>query len=136
MSEEKESPKKKTSPFSRKSKKPKFQRQESWRYKRVKKNWRRPRGIDSKMRKKVKGWPPSPNKGYGSPRDVRGTHPSGFQEVIVMNVNDLEKVDPEREAIRIGHTVGDRKRTEIVSRAREMEIYILNPREMKELEEI
>ena len=35
-------------------KKPKFRRQESWRYKRVPDKWRRPHGIDSKMRKKVK----------------------------------------------------------------------------------
>ena len=47
-------------------KKPRFRRQESWRYKRVGDTWRRPHGIDSKMRKKVKGWPPSPCPGYRS----------------------------------------------------------------------
>ncbi|MDH5440311.1 MAG: eL32 family ribosomal protein, partial [Candidatus Bathyarchaeota archaeon] len=78
----------------KKRKKPKFERQESWRYKRIKENWRRPRGIDSKMRKKVKGWPPSPNKGYRSPREIRNLHPSGLREVRVMNVRDLDKVEP------------------------------------------
>src|SRR5438034_580225 len=34
-----------------KESKPEFGRQESWRYKRVKENWRRPRGVTSKMRK-------------------------------------------------------------------------------------
>jgi large subunit ribosomal protein L32e len=116
---------------SKKRKKPKFKRQESWRYKRVKENWRRPRGLDSKMRKKVKGWPPSPNKGYRSPRESRDLHPSGLREVRVMNVGDLDNVDPKSEAVRIGHRVGDRKRIEIINRAREMGIHVLNPKEIE-----
>jgi large subunit ribosomal protein L32e len=40
-----------------KKRKPEFRRQESWRYKRVGESWRRPKGLDSKMRKEVKGWP-------------------------------------------------------------------------------
>ena len=115
----------------KKRKKPKFERQESWRYKRIKENWRRPRGIDSKMRKKVKGWPPSPNKGYRSPREIRNLHPSGLREVRAMNVRDLDKVEPESDAVRIGHRVGDRKRIEIINRAREMGIHILNPKEIE-----
>ena len=66
-----------------KDKRPDFKRQESWRYKRVKENWRRPRGIDSKMRKKVKGWPRSAEVGYRSPKETRGLHPSGYEEVLV-----------------------------------------------------
>ena len=135
MSEEKETSKKKTSAALKKRKKPKFQRQESWRYKRIKENWRKPRGLDNKMRKKVKGWPSSPNKGYRNEKGVRGIHPSGFREVMVANINDLEKVNREYEAIRIAHTVGERKRTEIVNKAKEMGIHILNPREMRELKE-
>ena len=50
-------------------KKPKFRRQESWRYKRVTDRWRKPHGIDSKMRKKIKGWPASPTTGYRSPKE-------------------------------------------------------------------
>lgn len=115
-------------------KKPKFRRQESWRYKRLKENWRKPKGLDNKMRKKVKGWPPSPNVGYRTQKMIRGLHPSGFKEVRVFNIEDLDKIDPKTEAIRIAHTVGARKRIEIVNRAKEMEIHILNPREMKELE--
>lgn len=118
-----------------KGKKPNFRRQESWRYKRIKENWRRPRGIDSKMRKKVKGWPLSPGTGYRSPKEARGLHPSGYAEVLVHNVDDVEKVDPETQAIRIGHTVGGRKRVDISARAKERGIRILNPREERELEE-
>lgn len=118
-----------------KNKKPDFRRQESWRYKRVKESWRRPRGIDSKMRKKVKGWPKSPRVGYRGPKEARGLHPSGYMEVLVHNVDDVDGVDPKTQAIRIAHTVGARKRVEISARAKEREIHILNPREEEALRE-
>jgi len=118
-----------------KHKKPDFKRQESWRYKRVKENWRKPRGIDSKMRKKVKGWPPSPEAGYRGPKKIRGLHPSGYAEVRVQTVDDLINIDPEMQAIRIARTVGAKKRVEISVRAEERGIHILNPRRVKELEE-
>ena len=112
-----------------KGNKPKFRRQESWRYKRLKENWRRARGIDNKMRKRIKGWPKSPRVGYRGPREARGLHPSGYKEVLVHNADEVEKVDPETQAVRIAHTVGARKRVEITARSHERGIHILNPRE-------
>ena len=113
---------------------PKFRRQESWRYKRVTDRWRRPHGIDSKMRKKVKGWPASPTTGYRSPKKTRGLHPSGFVETRVQTVEDLGRVDPELQAIRIARTVGGRKRVEIMALAEEKGIHVLNPRKTREPE--
>jgi len=110
-----------------KSKKPKFRRQESWRYKRVSEVWRRPDGTDSKMRRKVRGWPKSAEIGYRGPRKARSLHPSGYQEILVRNVDDLAKVDPKTQAIRIAHTVGMKKRADIFLRAGERHIYVLNP---------
>jgi len=110
-----------------KAKKPKFRRQESWRYKRVSEVWRKPDGIDSKMRSKIKGWPKSAETGYRGPREARYVHPSGFREVLVRNVDDLADIDPQTQAVRIAHTVGLKKRAEISSRAGERSIYVLNP---------
>jgi large subunit ribosomal protein L32e len=110
-----------------KSKKPKFRRQESWRYKRVSEVWRKPDGIDSKMRRKVKGWPKSAEIGYGGPKIARGLHPSGYEEVLVRTVDDLGKVDPKTQAVRIAHTVGMKKRADISIRAGEKGVRILNP---------
>ena len=106
---------------------PKFIRQESWRYVRVKENWRRPRGIDSKMRLKLKSRPALVSVGYGSPRKVRGLHPSGKREVLVHNVEELERINPEVEVARIAHTVGLRKRIQILERAKDLGITVLNP---------
>jgi large subunit ribosomal protein L32e len=116
------------------NKKPKFRRQESWRYKRVTDRWRRPHGIDSKMRKKIKGWPASPTTGYRSPKKIRGIHPSGFVETRVVTLDNLIGIDPELQAIRIAHTVGGRKRVEILTRAEEKGIHVLNPRTPRESE--
>ena len=113
-------------------KKPKFRRQESWRFKRVTDKWRKPHGIDSKMRKKIKGWPASPTTGYRSPKKTRGIHPSGFIETRVTTVDDLIGIDPELQAIRIARTVGGRKRVEILTRAEEKGIHVLNPRTTRE----
>lgn len=110
----------------RKSKKPKFRRQEWFRYKRLGEKWRRPKGIHSKMRRKFKYRPPVVSVGYRSPAKVRGLHSSGFQEVLIYNPDQLEGVDPKIQAVRIGATVGYRKRLEIEKRAAELGVHVLN----------
>jgi large subunit ribosomal protein L32e len=114
-----------------KGKKPKFRRQESWRYKRVSEVWRKPDGVDSRMRKRKRGWPKSVEVGYRGPKAARGLHPSGYAEVLIRTVDDVDKVDPKTQAIRIAHAVGARKRIEITARAREKGIHVLNPREVE-----
>lgn len=106
---------------------PDFVRQESWRYARLKENWRRPRGKTSRVRLEEGGWPRRVKVGYGKPKLVRGLHPSGFQEVLVSRPKDLEGIDPHKQAIRISHTVGLRKRLKILEMAQGLGIRVLNP---------
>ena len=118
-----------------KNKKPKFIRAESWKYDRFSLSWRKPRGLDNKIRRKIKGWPPGPSMGYKGPKIARFLHPSGYREVIVFNVPDLSTIDPATQAARISHTVGKRKRALIIAEAKNLSIKILNLKVSKETEE-
>lgn len=104
-----------------------FVRGESWRYKRLKDSWRGPAGIDNKMRLGKKGWPPRVLVGYRSPRVIRGLHPSGFEDALVHNPEEVASVDPERQAIRIARAVGARKRRIIIEEAKRRGVRVLNP---------
>ncbi|MDR0767623.1 MAG: 50S ribosomal protein L32e [Methanosarcinales archaeon] len=110
-----------------KGKKPSFQRQCHHKFKRLTNVWRRPRGLQSKQRRGYKGKGAIATVGYGSPVLTKGLHPSGYDEVMVHNVDDLVLVDPEIEAVRIGGKVGGKKRAAIVEKCKEFNIKVLNP---------
>ena len=114
-----------------KKKRPHFKRYESWRFVRLKDIWKKPRGIDNKMRTELQGWPKSVKIGYRGPAAVRGLHSSGMEEVMVWNVKDVAKVDPETQVARIGGSVGGKKKETILAKAEELKIRILNPGAMK-----
>jgi large subunit ribosomal protein L32e len=110
-----------------KARRPEFLRQEWHRRKRLQgAKWRRPRGMHSKMRQHYRYRGNVVSIGYGSPKDARYLHPSGFREVMVHNVKDLERINPETEAARVAHKVGMRKRLEIEAKADELKIRVLN----------
>lgn len=107
---------------------PRFVRNESWRYVKIKEQWRRPRGKDNKMRTIVKGWPRRVKIGYRGPAEARGLHPSGFRDVRVNTVKELEGLNPEIDAVRFASSLGGRKKSELLRRANELGLKVLNPR--------
>ncbi len=118
-----------------KANKPKFIRLESWRYKRIKSGWRWPRGR-SRMRKRRRGYPVLPSIGFGISKSLRNLHPSGFREVLIRRPEDLDKVDPKKEAVRIAAGIGEKKRRGLIERATNMNFKILNPGTIEEMAEI
>ncbi len=117
-----------------KSKKPQFRQTDSHKKKKLADYWRRPDGIHNKTRYALHGKTPLVEAGYGSPALVRGLHPSGFEEVVVNNIKELEALNSEKQAARIAHTVGSKKRSLIETRAREMGLKVLNPGRREEEE--
>lgn len=109
------------------SKKREFKRQQKHKHNKLKNaSWKKPVGKHSKVRLKLKSAKPMPTVGYRTPKQIRGLHPSGYEDVLVHNTDDLEDLDPETEAARIGSTVGGRKREKIIEKADEEDIKVLN----------
>ncbi|OYT57102.1 MAG: 50S ribosomal protein L32e [Desulfurococcales archaeon ex4484_217_2] len=108
-------------------KRPRFLRHLWWKFAKFDEVWRKPRGIDNKMRQKLKGYPPVVSVGYRGPKLVRELHPTGRRIVIVHNVKELEKVDKEKDIVYIASTVGRRKRAEILEKAKQLGVKVANP---------
>ena len=108
------------------ARRPPFRRQEWFRYKKFGDEWRKPQGGQSKLRRHFGYRWNLPSAGYRGPREVRGLHPSGFQEVLVHSPRQLEGIDPAKQAVRIAGGVGTRKRELIEKACEERKIRVLN----------
>jgi large subunit ribosomal protein L32e len=93
----------------------------------VKVNWRRPRGVTSRMRKEKNGWPQLVKVGHGSPSNLRGRHPRGLDERLVHNESDLEGLNSKQHIVRLSATLGERRRLILLDRIKSLNIHIANP---------
>jgi large subunit ribosomal protein L32e len=107
---------------------PEFHRQQWFRYVRLGDEWRKPVGSHSKSRRSWGYRPANVKGGYRGPVAARNLHPSGFEEVRVFNVDELAAIKPDTQAVRIGGTVGAKKRGDIMKKADELGIRVLNRR--------
>eukprot|EP00197_Chlamydomonas_leiostraca_P007887 CAMPEP_0202861228 /NCGR_PEP_ID=MMETSP1391-20130828/2687_1 /ASSEMBLY_ACC=CAM_ASM_000867 /TAXON_ID=1034604 /ORGANISM="Chlamydomonas leiostraca, Strain SAG 11-49" /LENGTH=133 /DNA_ID=CAMNT_0049540579 /DNA_START=64 /DNA_END=465 /DNA_ORIENTATION=- len=105
-----------------------FDRHQSDRKLAVKPSWRRPKGIDNRVRRRFKGALPMPNIGYGSNNKTKHLLPIGFQKFVVSNVKDLELLMMHNRtfAAEVAHNVSALKRKAIVERARQLNVKITN----------
>merc|ERR1711920_672124 len=106
----------------------KFPRFQADRFKRMNQAWRKPRGIDGRVRRKFKGSTLMPSIGYGSNKKTRFRLKNGFYKFIVQSPADLEMLlmHNEKYAVEIAHNIGAKKRKEIVERADQLRLYVTN----------
>merc|ERR1711990_1281954 len=107
----------------------KFARHQADLFKRISRTgWRKPKGIDGRVRRRFKGALPMPNIGYGSDKKTRNVHPNGFKSVVVSNVAELEMLMMHNRtyAATVAHSVSSRIRREIVERAEQLAIKVTN----------
>ncbi|CEG38689.1 60s ribosomal protein l32-1-like [Plasmopara halstedii] len=92
-------------------------------------SWRRPKGIDGRVRRKFKGAIKMPNIGYGSNKKTRHLLPNGFLKFVVNNVAELEVLlmHNRKYCAEIAHNVSGRKRREIIERAEQLNVRVTNP---------
>jgi len=119
----------------KKKRKPQFRADQAHRWVRLQDRWRKVRGIDSYTRQKKKGRIAMVSPGYRSPKAIRYLHPSMFEEVLVHRPADLEGLDADTQAVRIGATVGARKRQLILAEADAKLLRVLNPGTTEEIGE-
>ncbi len=108
-----------------KSRKPKFRYQDSHKFKRVKTSWRRPRGLQSKIRMHIRGHQKEVAVGYKSPALVRGLHGKGLAEVYVSTIKDLEGLK-KTDGVLVSGKVGTKRRLEILKACMEKGLTVLN----------
>lgn len=106
-------------------KRPRFIRQNKLQ-KGLKRKWRKPKGIHSKMRSGIRGKAAIVQAGYSSPKQVRGFHKSGLKPVIINTMKELEKINAKTEGAVIASKTGLKKKIEIVKKASEKGIKLLN----------
>ncbi|KAJ1555467.1 60S ribosomal protein L32 [Cladochytrium tenue] len=106
----------------------KFFRFQSDLYKRLDASWRKPRGIDNRVRRRFRGNIPMPKIGYGSNAKTRHLLPNGFKKFLVSNVRDLELLMMHNRtyAAEIAHNVSARNRVAIVERAKQLDVKVTN----------
>ncbi|KAF2706079.1 60S ribosomal protein L32-A [Pleomassaria siparia CBS 279.74] len=105
-----------------------FNRHQSDRFKCVDPSWRKPKGIDNRVRRRFKGQAAMPKIGYGSNRKTRHLMPSGHKAFLVNNVRevDLLLMHNQTFAAEISHAVSARKRIEIITRAKQLGVKVTN----------
>ncbi|KRX47956.1 60S ribosomal protein L32, partial [Trichinella murrelli] len=106
----------------------KFTRHQCDRYRKLKPNWRKPKGIDNRVRRKFKGQRRMPNIGYGSRRVTKHMLPNGFRKVLVHNARELDMLLMQNRfyCAEIAHSVSSKKRKAIVEKANQLSIRLTN----------
>merc|ERR1719258_41605 len=100
------------------------------RFMRVDKSWRKPIGIDSRVRRRFKGQYLMPSIGYGTKAGDRHRckDQKNFKKFVVNNLAELEVLMMNNRVFcaEIGHSVSAKKIKAIVERAEQLDVHVTN----------
>jgi len=110
-----------------------FNRFECDRHIRMDRSWRRPRGIDCRVRRKYRGALRTPKCGYGSNKLTRHLLPNYKKKFVIHNLEELDclLMNNDKYCAEISSTVGAPKRIQILRRAKELGVVVTNSKSVK-----
>merc|ERR1712098_496147 len=90
--------------------------------------WRKPHGIDCPARRRYKGAIRMPKIGYGSAKKTKHRVPNGFYKFRVTCPQDIEMLlmHNGKYAAEIAHNLSTKTRREIIKRAEQLNVCVLN----------
>lgn len=92
--------------------------------------WRRPKGIDNRLRRGYKDTGVMPNLRFRTANATKfADKKSGFIHFRVQNLKDLEALlmHNRKYGVEIGGNVGKALKTKIIQRCRELDLHVINP---------
>ncbi len=111
----------------RKAKKPSFRRQDAHKKREVARSgYRRPKGLQSKMRLGHRGYVRTVSTGFGSPRAAAGLTRDGRVPVPVATARELAAVDAATQCAVLAAGLGAKRKEELLTLAKEKSVPVLN----------
>ncbi len=91
-------------------------------------SWRRPRGIDNRVRRQYKSNKPLVSIGYGTKREHKHVLPNGFKKLLIRNSADLEMLLMNNRVYcgEFAHNLSSQKRKVFLERAKQINVKITN----------
>ncbi|XP_072820000.1 large ribosomal subunit protein eL32-like [Vicugna pacos] len=98
-------------------------------YVKIKRNGWKPRGIDNRVRRRLKGQILMPSISYGSNKKTKHMLPSGFRKFLVHNIKELEMLlmCNKSYCAEIAHKVSSKNCKAIVEIVAQLAIRVTNP---------
>ncbi|EMR10369.1 hypothetical protein PNEG_01621 [Pneumocystis murina B123] len=111
-----------------KKRRKRFTRHQSDKYKCISPSWRKPKGIDNRVRRRFKGQIPMPNIGYGSDKRTRYMRPNGYYTFLIRNESDVDLLLMHNDVYigEIASNISSKKRVNIVEKARKLGVKLTN----------
>ncbi len=109
----------------KKATKPDFKRTDAHKKLRLHSGWRKPKGLQNKMRLQFKGYRRIVKSGYQTPAQLKNKNSSGLEIVIVNNMAELEALDKKTQAALIGN-LGRKKKEQMIKKAQDSGITLVN----------